>query len=121
MSEALLSECSTFLESCNVESVYEAFSYDAVDCRCCLEYQMHGTSGADFSLSSKRVTHRMGAGMRKRRFFFTCNCSVIDFSSSKFEILDSCICFIGFRKSHRSCLVFITLDSDDASCVQMRS
>lgn len=106
MSEGLLGNPVCF-EICKVESVYEAFSDDAVDCQCCLEYRMHGPEGAGFGLSSKRGMHQMGAGMRKRRFFFICNCSVICFSSFKHGILDSCIRFVGIRTPHRSCLISI--------------
>ena len=107
MSEALLDKFSMFLQTCNGESVYGAFLDDAVDCRCCLEYTMYGPEGAGFGLSSKGGMHQMGAGRRKRRFLFICNCSVICFSSFKHGILDLCIRYIGIRIPHRSSLIFI--------------
>ena len=106
MSETLLCNPVCF-ENCKMESVYEVFWDDAVDCRCCLGYTMDGPEGAGFGLSSKRVRHQMGAGRRKRRIFFICNCSVICFSSFKHGTLDSCIRFVGIGRPHRSCLIFI--------------
>ena len=107
MSEALLDRSSTFLKSCKMELVCDGFWDDAGDCRCWHEYKMDGPGGAGFVLSRKRVMDQMGAGSRKRRFFFICNCSVICFSSFKHGILDSCIRFVGSRIPYRSCLIVV--------------